>query len=84
MKLNDKVYTFLKWFTLVFLPAATTFAGIILPAVGVDAELTQTIITVTSATTAFLGAVLGVSTAEYRKAENAEKEADTDRNPDEV
>ena len=67
MRLNDKVYNVLKWIALVFLPAATTFVGILLPAVKVDAEITQTVITIMSAATAFLGALLGVSTAEYNK-----------------
>ena len=67
MKLNDKVYNFLKWFTLIFLPALTTLVGVILKAFNV--ECTDLVLTIMVAVTTFLGTILGISTYNYNKGE---------------
>lgn len=65
MKLNDKVYDVMKWLVLIFIPAATTFYVVLDKAFGWgNAEV---ITTVSAAACTFLGAILGVSTAEYNK-----------------
>lgn len=65
MKLSNKMYDFLKWVAILFLPAVGTLyfslAGIWnLP----YAE--QTVGTITAIDT-FLGVILGISTAQYNK-----------------
>lgn len=61
--ISDKAYKTIKWAVLIVLPALATFLGVVLPAVGVDAGVSQTVVTVTTAVSAFGGAVLGVSAA---------------------
>ena len=65
--LSNKVYDVLKWITLVFLPALTTFTGVVLGCLKVDPEITNVIITIIVGFTTFLGAILGISTVNYRK-----------------
>ena len=65
--LSNKVYDFLKWFTLIFMPALTTFTGVILGCLKVDSEITNVIITIMAGFTTFLGSILGISTVNYRK-----------------
>ena len=65
MKLNDKVYDILKWIVMIVLPAISAFYVALAPVWGwprpEDAALTI------NAVTALLGALLGISTAEYNK-----------------
>jgi hypothetical protein len=63
--LPDKVYDILKWIVLVFLPALTTLVGVIGSVYG-WANL-EPILTIMTAVTTFLGAILGVSTAQYNQ-----------------
>lgn len=63
--LPDKVYDILKWIVLVFLPALTTLVGVIGSVYG-WANL-ESILTIMTAVTTFLGAILGVSTAQYNQ-----------------
>lgn len=65
MKLNDRLYDWLKWITLVVLPAlSTAYVGLSavwgFPFADQVAKTTVVICTL-------LGALLGISTAEYRK-----------------
>lgn len=74
MKLNDKVYDVLKWVALVVLPALGTFLSVVLSLWNVCDEATITAIVGTiSAVDVFLGALLGVSTAEYNKSKLEQK-----------
>lgn len=65
MKLNDTFYSLLKWFSLVCLPAAATLYNIVaaLWSLPYAKEISETVLAVS----AFLGALIGVSTAEYNK-----------------
>ena len=67
MKLNDKVYDVLKWIALIFLPAFAVFYGKVGPVWGWfrPDDVVYTIVAVEM----FLGALLGVSTAQYNKGE---------------
>lgn len=65
MKLSDKTYDTLKWICLVFLPAFSTFFYALDHLFGWG--LASTVCGVVSAVTVFLGALLGVSTAQYNK-----------------
>ena len=69
MKLNDKVYSLLKWLVVIVLPACgSLWAGLSkiwnLP---YAEEIPATIMTICT----FLGAVLCISTAEYYRAEGS-------------
>ena len=50
--MSNKLYDVLKWITLVFLPALTT--------------LTDIVLTIMTAVTTFMGAVLGISNINYK------------------
>lgn len=68
MKLPDKLYDILKWVTMIVLPAlATAYVGLAAiwswPYADEIAKTTAVICTL-------LGALLGISTAEYNKAKN--------------
>lgn len=63
--MSNKVYDVLKWITLVFLPALTTFVGIILNTFNVGC--TEVVLTIMAAFTTFLGAILGISNINYNK-----------------
>ena len=67
MQLNDKVYTYLKWITMVLIPAATTLYVALSAIWGFPyaSEVAKT----SAAACAFLGAILGISTASYYKDE---------------
>ena len=71
MKMSNKVYDVLKWIALILLPAlgALYFALAKIWGFPYAAEIVGTI----SAVDAFLGALLGISTANYNK-EQAEVE----------
>ena len=65
MKLNDKVYDVLKWITMIVLPAlATAYVGLASiwgwPFADEVAKTTAVVCTL-------LGALLGISTAQYNK-----------------
>lgn len=67
MKLNDTLYDILKWITMVVIPALTTAY------VGLSAVWGWPFATEVAKTSAvvctLLGALLGISTAEYRRGE---------------
>lgn len=67
MKLSNKAYDLLKWVALVALPALTTFYGV----VGATCNIpyTQETLTIAVAFDTMLGAMLGISTNKYNKAE---------------
>ena len=64
-QLNNKVYDMLKWVCLIVLPAAGTLYTAVASAWGLPyaPQIVKTIVAVE----AFLGALLGVSTAQYNK-----------------
>lgn len=65
--MSNKVYDVLKWITLVFLPALTTFVGIILNTFNVGC--TEDVLTIMAGFTTFLGVVLGISNINYKNKE---------------
>ena len=67
MILPNKVYDFLKWFTLIFMPALTTFVGVILNCFNVEG--TEIILTIMAGFTTFLGSILGLSSINYKGGE---------------
>lgn len=65
MKLSNYVYDLLKWLCMIVLPALATFYAAL--AAVWSLPYAQEIVTTITAAAAFLGALLGISTAEYRK-----------------
>lgn len=65
MKLKNETYDLLKWIALVFLPALTTFIGVVMKCFNI--EYTDIVLTIMVAFDTFLGAILGVSTSNYKK-----------------
>lgn len=66
--LDNKTYDALRWVVSIVLPALITLIGTIGNSIGwAQTEITMTII---GAITVFLGTVLGVSNAQYRKDED--------------
>lgn len=64
MKLNDKVYTILKWTLIIFVPALIT----LICTLGKIYDFnTDTIVLTIGAITTFLGAITGISNYNYKK-----------------
>ncbi|MDO4681078.1 MAG: phage holin [Aerococcus sp.] len=63
--MNNQTYDFLKWFVWLFMPALTTLVGVL----GQTLQWgnTDTIITIMTAVTTFLGAITGLSNKQYNK-----------------
>ena len=68
MKLPNNVYDFMKWFTLLFMPALTTFVGIIMNCFQVNC--TEIVLTIMAGFTTFLASILGISNINYKKEGN--------------
>lgn len=63
--MKNKTYDKLKWIAIVFLPAFTTFLGIILNSL--DVKNAEVILTIMTAFATFLGTILGISNINYKK-----------------
>ena len=65
MKMNDKVYDILKWVAMLFLPALATLVSVIFAVWNIPYgdQISKTIM----ALDAFLGAILGISSIQYKK-----------------
>lgn len=70
MKLNDKTYNTLKWIAMYLLPAAGTLYFALSGIWGLPYG-EQVVGTITAVDT-FLGVILGISTAQYNKANKVE------------
>lgn len=68
--MSNKTYDFLKWVAQIFIPALTVFVGVVLNCF--DIECTDIVVTIMTAFDAFLGALLGISTSAYNKANKGE------------
>lgn len=65
--MSNKVYDVLKWFTLIFLPALITFAGVVMNTL--DYQYANIVLTIATAFNTFLGTILGISNIQYKKGE---------------
>ena len=68
--MSNKTYDLLKWVAQIFIPALTVFVGVVLNCF--DVECTDIVVTIMTAFDAFLGALLGISTSNYNKANKGE------------
>lgn len=67
MKLKDKTYDILKWVALVAIDAICTCFAVIAQAWGMDMAIVSPIVVTLTAIGTLLGALVGVSTAQYNK-----------------
>lgn len=65
MKLNDRLYDVLKWVVMIVLPAVATLYAALAPVWGWPRP--DDVVLTLNAVTAFAGAILGISTAQYNK-----------------
>lgn len=65
MKLSNRWYDSLKFIATIFIPALATFVGTVGIAVGYQ-ELTGTLVTIISALGVFIGALIGLSSTDYK------------------
>lgn len=65
MKLNNKLYDWLKWIAILLLPSLATLVAVIFKIWNLPYgnEIAQTI----TALATFLGAILGISSVQYKK-----------------
>lgn len=68
MKISNKAYDILKWITIIFIPAVSALLSVVLSVWGIlPAETITAITTTLAAVETFLGALIGISTANYNK-----------------
>ena len=73
IKLQNSVYDTLKWIALICIPAVVTFLSVVLGVLEIDPKTINVITTILSAIGTLIGALIGVSTANYNKeAKNGE------------
>ena len=65
MKLNDKAYEILKWLCLICIPAVAVFISQVGDAIGI--QNVDTVVLVLNAVGTLIGALIGVSTYQYRQ-----------------
>ena len=65
MKLNDKAYEILKWLCLICIPAVAVFISQVGDAIGI--QNVDTVVLVLNAVGTLIGALIGVSTYNYRQ-----------------
>ena len=65
MKLNNKVYDIMKWVVMIALPAVATLYAALAHVWGWPRP--DDVVLTLNAVTAFAGAILGISTAQYNK-----------------
>lgn len=67
--ISDKLYKVLKWAGVIVFPALATFVGTVAPAWGMEASLSDAIVTTLNAIGTLFGAVLVVSAATAKPSE---------------
>lgn len=63
--MSNRTYDLLKWFTLIFLPALITFAGVVMKTL--DYQYTDIVLTIATGFDTFLGSIIGVANYNYNK-----------------
>lgn len=66
--MSNKIYDILKWIAIVFLPALTTFVGVVLTSLNVGNS--EIVLTIMTGFATFLGTILGVSNIKYKNKES--------------
>lgn len=65
MKLNDKLYECLKWLCLICIPAVSVFISQVGAEIGI--QNVDTVVLILNATGTLIGALIGISTYQYRQ-----------------
>ena len=68
MKLPDKLYEVLKWLVCIVIPACCSFYAFLASRVGLPCG--DLVVEIGAAVCALIGAILGISTAEFRRTNN--------------
>lgn len=66
MKLSNKVYDFLKWLAIYFIPGLTTFIGVV--GIAVNWQYTAVATTISGALGGFVATCIGMSVKAYEEA----------------
>ncbi len=74
MKMSDKLYDILKYVCTIGIGALSTFLGTVLPVFGVPDNIIKNILTVLGATALLIGTLIGISNAQFKKAELGRRE----------
>lgn len=69
MKLSNSTYDILKWLVLIVIPSLTTFYAVCDNVFGWG--YAEIVTTISAAFCACVGAIIGISTAEYNKTKNS-------------
>jgi len=72
MNISNKLYDALKFTCLTIIPALIVFLNVILPACGVSADTTKTIMAVLGALSTFIGTLIGISSTNYSALQKTE------------
>ena len=67
IKLPNGVYDWLKWISVICIPAVVTFLGVVLGVLDVNPKTVNVIVTIIGAIGTLIGALIGVSTSTYNK-----------------
>ena len=67
MRIPDNVYNWLKWISMIAIPAIVAFLSVVLGALEVDPKTVNIIVTIVGAVGTLIGALIGVSTKAYKK-----------------
>ncbi len=72
MRIKDSTYDFLKWMAIYFVPALTTFTGVV--GIAFDWQYTAIATTIIGAFGSFIASCIGMSVKAYEKAKQEQYE----------
>lgn len=67
MKMNDRCYDCLKWICVIAIPAINTFILTVFPVINIAESATTVTVTIISAFGTLMGALVGISSTQYKK-----------------
>ena len=79
MVISDKLYSILKWISIICIPALVTFLSVVLSVLSVSANVINIIVTIISAVGTLIGTLIGVSTSAYNKQKGADNEGKNEK-----
>lgn len=82
MRLNDKVYNWLKWIAIILLPALSVLLSTVLPLYKVDGETVKIIVITINAVGVFIGTLIGISQVSIAQETAQEEFYETDTEED--
>lgn len=82
MRLNDKVYNWLKWISVILLPALAVLLSTVLPLYKVDGETVKIIVITINSVGVFIGTLIGISQISIAQETAQEEFYETDTEED--